>query len=218
MRPVVPILSIVLLTAALEAFAETTPALAASAPERPWAVGLRGGYTGIPNFVLGGLFDRYQPVSGYYLEAVAARRIRSFTLYASVTATRAGADTGVWQRGPTKIPNEVAINVTFLSADALFDWEIPLHPRFAFHFGAGVGLGALFGTITSKECANLAGSCIITPTTPTRDRVAEDAWPLYPVLHLVAGARVNLVERLSLRVDFDFRNAFGFGLGVFWEI
>lgn len=187
-------------------------------PERDWAVGLRSGYTTIPNAVLGAIFARYKPINGWFLEGVAVRKWRGFRIYASMTGTRAQADTGVWQRGPTKTPNEVSIDVGFFSMDAVFDWEVRLHKRFAFHFGAGLGIGFLFGTISSKECANLAGACIYLPNAPTRDRKAEDGWPLYPVLHLVAGTRIDLIDRLSLRVDFDFRNAFGFGLGLFWEI
>jgi hypothetical protein len=205
----------VLLWPALAA-AEAT--LARPWTEQPWAVGVRGGYTTIPNFLLGALFTRYVPVNGFFLEGVAARRIRGFTLYASLTGTRAQADKGVWQRGPTKTPNDVTLDIAFLSADALFDWEWRLHRRFALHLGAGVGLGFLFGTISSQECTNLAGACIIAPNTPTRDRKAEDGWPIYPVLHLVAGARIDLAAGWSMRVDFDFRNAFGVALGVFYEL
>jgi hypothetical protein len=197
---------------------ETGAGSSVAAPrERLWAAGVRGGYTTVPNFVLGAFFSRYMPVNGYFLEGVAVRKLKSLRIHASLTATRGSADSGVWQRGPTKTPNEVFVNVTFLSADALFDWEVPLHRRFAFHFGAGVGLGVLFGTISSYECQNLAGACVYPQGQAPRDRKAE-GWPLYPVLHLVAGARVNLTQELSLRADFDFRNAFGVALGLFYEI
>ena len=204
------------------------PALAAADPqpdlaarfeaEHPWSVGLRSGYTTIPNMILGGLYTRYMPVNGWFLEGVGARKIGGFTLYTSLAVTRAQADTGIWQRDQFKTPNEVSLDIAFLSAEALFDWEVPLHKVFGFHFGAGVGLGFLFGTISSKECQNLAGACIYTPSSPTRDRKAEDGWPIYPVLHLVAGVRFHVVEKLFINVDFDFRNAFGFGIGVFYTL
>jgi hypothetical protein len=187
-------------------------------PEHPWGVGFRGGYTTIPNFILGGFFDKYVPVNGYFLEGVASRKFGSFTLYASLTATRATADKGIWQRGPTKTPSEVVIDLSFVSADAVFDWELRLHKRFAFHFGAGLGMGFLFGTLSSQDCNFIGGACVFIQGQPPKDQKAESGWPIYPVLHLVAGARIDLAEQWSLRVDFDFRNAFGVALGVFYEI
>lgn len=200
----------------------TPSAAAGPRREAAWGIGLRSGYTTIPNFILGSLFDKYKPVNGWFIEAVASRRIKGLTLLLSMTGTFASADKGVWQRGPTKTPNDVAIDLGLWSADAVFDYEVRLHSRFALHFGAGIGLGALFGTISSTECAFVmignVQTCRTDPNQPPRDRKAEDSWPLYPILHVVAGARVDLWDRLSLRIDFDFRNAFGLGVGLFWEL
>jgi hypothetical protein len=200
--------------------AETTESAPPLAAAHLWAVGVRSGYTTIPNFILGAIFNRYKPVNGFFVEGVGARRIKGFTLYMSLSVTHAMAEKGIWQRSEAKTPNDVEIGATFVAADAVFDWEVSLHRRLALHFGAGLGLGALFGTIKSQECqiAYLAGVPICNPTAPPRDRIAESAWPIFPVLHLVAGARVNVAERFSLRVDFDFRNAFGVALGVFYEL
>jgi hypothetical protein len=196
---------------------ESAPPLPAAPP---WVVGVRSGYTTLPNFVLGALFERYKPVNGLFVEGVGAHRFKGFTLYWSLSVTHAMAEKGIWQRSSAKTPNEVEIGATFVAADAVFDWEVSLHRRLALHFGAGLGLGALFGTIQSQECqiANLAGVPVCNPIAPPRDRISESAWPLFPVLHLVAGARVNVSDRWSLRVDFDFRNAFGVALGVFYAL
>ena len=205
-----------------------TPLPTAAAPvvdassKSVWGLGLRSGYTTIPNFILGSLFERYKPINGWFIEAVASRRVKGLTLLLSMTGTFASADRGIWQRGPTKTPNDVSIDIGLWSADAVFDYEVRLHSRFALHFGAGIGLGALFGTISSHECAlGMLGNvttCTFDQSQPSRDRKAEDSWPLYPILHVVAGMRIDLWDRLSMRVDFDFRNAFGLGVGFFWEL
>lgn len=217
-----PFFALLILSLSLSrAAAQPAPVTAPPPPAHPWSVGLRSGYTTIPNFVLGGLFDLYKPVNGYFIEAVGGRKMKAFTLYTSLSVTRAGADTGAWWRGDPKIPNNVVIDVTFLGFEALFDWEVRFHRQFALHFGAGVGFGFLFGTIASQDCVldvTRTRCQQPAPGAPTRDRIAEDAWPIYPVLHLVAGAHIDLAYGLSVRIDFDFRNAFGFGIGLLYAI
>lgn len=200
-----------------------SPFPAPVAEPNPWSVGLRTGYTTIPNAILGALLTQYMPVNGWFIEGVAGRRMKGFTLYLSLSGTLVGSDRGIWQRGPTKTPNDVSLSLGLLAADALFDWEVRLHKRFAFHFGAGLGIGILFGTINSIECTNATAiginQCSLPGTTPpVRDRKAEDSWPVYPILHLVAGAHIDLIDKLALRIDFDFRNAFGLGIGLFYQL
>ena len=185
----------------------------------PWSIGIRSGYTTVPNAILGGFFDKYMPVNGYFFEAVVGRKIRGFTLYTGLTATRAQADRGIWQRNLNKLPDEISMDFTVLSVEALFDWEVRLHPRFAFHFGAGLGIGGLIGSISSQQCTqiNNTGSCAFIPGAPTKDKASEGI-PLYPILHLVAGTRIQLVDKLALTVDFDFRDAFGIAFGIFYAL
>jgi len=197
-----------------------SPFASPPAAANPWSVGIRSGYATIPNGILGALYDHYMPVNGYFVEAVVGRKWKGLTIYTGLTVTHLGADHGIWQRSALKTPNGLDIDVTMLSAEALFDWEVRLHKRFAFHFGAGIGLGGLFGSVSSKDCTSvnfITGQCTTSPNEPTKDKLA-DGWPVYPVLHLTIGVHIDLIEKLALRVDFDFRNAFGFGLGLFYTL
>ncbi len=187
----------------------------------PWSVGIRSGYTTIPNAILGAFFDKYMPVNGWFLETVVGRKVKGFTVYTGLTVTRASSDPGTWQRSAAKLPEQSSIDFAVFSAEALFDWEVRLHPRFAFHFGAGIGIGGAIGSISSQGCSfvvvNGALRCQPNDSSAIRDKLNE-GWPIYPILHLVAGTKINIIEKLALTIDFDFRNAFGIGFGIFYAI
>jgi len=184
----------------------------------PWSVGIRTGYTTIPNAILGAFFDSYMPVNGWFLEAVVGRKIKGFTLYTGLTFTRVQSDKGTWQRSAQKLPDQISMDFVIISAEALFDWEVRLHQRFAFHFGAGIGFGGLVGSISAVGCTKVNNTiCLPNENAPTKDKAAE-GFPIYPVLHLVAGTKINIIEKLALTIDFDFRNAFGIGFGLFYTL
>lgn len=177
-------------------------------------MGVRGGYTLIPDFIMSAIMSKFQSTSGGYVDVFGTRQWRSVALHFGTSFTRFGAPTGIWQRNPQKIPNLVVVSANFLAFEAMADWEIRAHRKVAFHGGIGAGIGFAFGTIESDEVDN-AGRVI--PGTH-RNRLQEDGWPIYPVLRWVLGWRFDLADHAVLRLDFDFRNTFGFALGFTYEI
>ena len=154
---------------------DATPAPAAAAPpgdstppadnlepitnvyEKPaktyYFIGLRYRATIIPKFMMNLFVDEGTTVVSHSFGLELDVRRDDFSIIPSITYTSLGfGDTLFRQKGQPDIPQNYSdvnsgLNAIFVSADIL--WSKPISPNVSFEYGAGFGIGAIFGTLTN---------------------------------------------------------------------
>jgi hypothetical protein len=110
-------------------------------------------------------------------------------------------------------------NLALLGFDVSFIWHTKIIPHVFLRYGAGIGLGFVTGDIKKVECN--AGSTNLDANTCTENPASfetVDKPPVVPIVNLLVGLRVNIVDKLTLNVEVGFRDMFytGVGLGYFF--
>jgi hypothetical protein len=110
-------------------------------------------------------------------------------------------------------------NLALWGIDVSFIWHTQILPHFFLRYGAGIGLGIVTGDIRKVECnagsTNLdANTCTENPT--SFETVSKP--PVVPIVNLLIGLRINIVDKLSVNAEFGFRDMLyaGVGLGYFF--
>ena len=143
--------------------------------------------------VLGFEYDNLSPDDGYWLEK---------------------GDDGV---SPGQYPDFVDFDgLSWFTTDLTFMFHTPMSEKVAFRYGAGFGLGIVFGDAlqTDQVCS---GSDF---ETQCMDRTGGDAQiddpadipPVFPVVNLILGTQFRPSRSLSINLEAGLRTVFFFGI------
>jgi hypothetical protein len=108
---------------------------------------------------------------------------------------------------------------SMISLDGTFVWHTELTDFLQLRYGAGIGIGFLLGNIvkTKTTCSSTTtvdqlddpNVCMQSATSRNADKP-----PVVPIVNLLLGLRIKLVEQLSANVEIGFRDVFFGGLSV----
>ncbi len=116
-------------------------------------IGLRYRMTVIPQFLMNLFVDDGTTFISHSFGAELDIRRDDFSIIPSVTYTTLGfGDTLFHQKGQADVAQNYSdvssgLNAIFVSADIL--WSKPISRHFSFEYGAGLGIGAIFGSLTN---------------------------------------------------------------------
>jgi hypothetical protein len=110
-------------------------------------------------------------------------------------------------------------NFALWSFDVSFIWHTQIVPRLFLRYGAGIGLGFVTGDMRKVECQG--GSINLDNNTCTENPPnfeTVDKPPVVPIVNLLIGLRLNIVDKLSVNAEVGFRDMFysGVSLGYFF--
>lgn len=191
-----------------------------------WGVGARLRYISVPNWLLGLFLDHATQLSSYSIGGEIVRRKGDLDIAVSIDWTDANADAGLFlEKGDNPANPATAPDYTtfedfgMISADVSFIWHANLHERFQLRYGGGIGVGIMTGKINQEATVCPAGttaSQLDDPNHCTRTGMVEEADvpPALPVVNVLLGGRVKIMDQLTLNIEGGFRNAFFFGAGL----
>jgi opacity protein-like surface antigen len=166
-----------------------------------WGLLVRGGYFGLPNFIVDELFVQHPDVTGYSVGAEiryhgegGGRGVSSIGL-AVETAT--ASMNGDWQQSETDKVVNAKGDVSMLAFTLTGYWS--LFPTWYLHPYIGIGIGA----------AHLKGSYEAVYEDTSGKKIAADIW--IPVLHIPVGLAVELGKQLQLTVEGRFLDGIAIG-------
>lgn len=179
-------------------------------PESRLGIGLRLRQVYLPEAMLE-LFLEDVPGSashiGYGIELI--REKGNFIISLGAEYESIAAAEGVWIDKGESIPQDEPDYVQFkdfswLTFDALFTWQQPLHSTFSLRAGAGVGLGILMGEIlrTDYRCtSDDTGDCSLSPTAQNINTPESAIPPVFPVINVVVGAQIRPAANLAINIE-----------------
>jgi hypothetical protein len=204
--------------------AEAAPAVTASASAVKWGVGLRVRQVFFPEGMLE-LFLEDAPSGvghpGFGLEAV--RRKANFDIVLALDYSSITPEDGLYvEKGdtpgqPGEDPDLVEFDgLALLGLDVSFIWHAALGEKFAFRYGAGLGIAAVLGKFyqTDTECSSMQlDSCDPITSGGQVHEEQEDVPPVVPLVNILVGARYQPTPELSFHLDAGFRDLFYVGIG-----
>lgn len=187
-------------------------AAAPAAPTVQWGLGVRARNVRLPQFVAELFVDR-APGSGsnFGLGLELVRRRGDVELQLGFEYEQLSMTKGIWIEKGKPIPENEVDFVEFdgfgwfsLEATALL--HTPLSKHFALRYGAGLGLGVLFGEVThvDRGCTDsTVDSCTV--ETMGGAKIPYDLPPVLPVINAVFGAQIRPVENMTINVEAGIR-------------
>jgi len=158
-----------------------------------------------------------------------SRRKGKFELVLGVEYESVSPDDGFWlDKGddpnvPAETPDFLEFNgLAWLTADVAFLYNAAVSDQVSFRFGAGLGLGVVFGEIlqTDSLCDpgtnadNIQSGCRKNPDAAQVNDPA-DLPPVFPVVDLfIVGLQFRPIEKLSLNLEAGIRTVGFFGLST----
>ena len=231
-------LNVILLTIGRGAYAEDDPALdederaalasdraaqaaAVSAPTRvQWGVGLRTRFVSIPKGLIE-LFVEQAPsgVSSFGIGLEGIRRRGNFEITVGVEFESLETDEGVYIENGDMIPaDEVDLvefdNFSWVTADVSFVWHKPVGEKFAFRYGAGLGLGIVLGKVLQTDYQCSGGSvdtCLEKPMAENVRKESSSVPPVVPVINVIVGAQIRPIKNLAINLEGGLRTALYLG-------
>jgi opacity protein-like surface antigen len=143
--------------------------------------------------VLGLEYEKVSPKDGYWLEK--------------------GDDPEVPGQAPDLVEFE---GLSWFTVDLTFAFRSDINEQLSFRYGAGFGLGLVFGEAyqTDSVCTgrNIQEDC--TPITGGGGQIRDPAGipPVFPVVNLLAGLQYRPTEKMTVNLEAGMRTLFFFGL------
>ena len=151
------------------------------------------------------------------------RRKGEFELVLGLEYENVSPDDGYWlEKGddgvsPGQFPDFVEFDgLSWFTADLTFMFHTLMSEKVAFRYGAGFGLGIVFGDAlqTDSTCTgpNFDEQC--TPITGGGGQINDpaDIPPVFPVVNLILGAQFRPSKKVSINVEGGLRTLFFFGI------
>jgi hypothetical protein len=145
------------------------------------------------------------------------RRKANFEVQLGVEYEKISMDSGIWIESGKPIPENEADFVEFdnfgwFTLEATFLFHTPLTKNLAIRYGAGAGVGVLFGEVThvDRGCTSSdPESC--TMETNGGQKIAYDLPPVMPVLNAVIGLQLRPLEKMTINIEGGIRTLPFFG-------
>jgi hypothetical protein len=143
--------------------------------------------------VLGFEYDNLSPEDGYWLEK---------------------GDDGVT---PGQYPDFVDFDgLSWFTTDLTFVFHSPISDKVAFRYGAGFGLGVVFGdalqTDTTCTGTDFENDCTLDTGAGSQVNDPADIPPVFPVVNLLLGAQFRPSRSVSINLEGGLRTVFFFGI------
>lgn len=143
--------------------------------------------------VLGFEYESLSPSDGYWLEK---------------------GDDGT---SPGQTPDFVDFDgLSWFTTDLTFMFHSPMSEKVAFRYGAGFGLGIVFGdalqTDTNCTGTDFENDCTLDTGGGAQVNDPADIPPVFPVVNLILGAQFRPSRQVSINVETGLRTLFFFGI------
>lgn len=194
-------------------------AVTSEGPATEWGLGIRLRNVRIPQAMVELFVDRATAGgSNYGIGVDLVRRKADFEVQLGVEYEKLSMDKGIWIESGKPIPENEADFVEFndfgwFTLEATFLFHTPLTKILALRYGAGAGVGVLFGDVThvDRGCESSdPESCTI--ETNGGQKIAYDLPPVMPVLNAVVGLQVRPIEKMTINVEGGIRTLPFFGV------
>jgi hypothetical protein len=188
-------------------------------PATEWGLGIRLRNVRIPQALVELFVDRATAGgSNYGIGVDLVRRKADFEVQLGVEYEKLSMDKGIWIESGKPIPENEADFVEFndfgwFTLEATFLFHTPLTKVLALRYGAGAGVGVLFGDVTHVDRACESSdpeSCTV--ETNGGQKIAYDLPPVMPVLNAVVGLQVRPIEKMTINVEGGIRTLPFFGV------
>ncbi|HET6610611.1 MAG TPA: hypothetical protein VFG83_01415 [Kofleriaceae bacterium] len=212
----------VAMTAIIAVASFSAPARADETTDEPavdYGVGLRLRQVYVPEALIE-LFveDASSGVSHTGFGGEVIRRHGNFELSLGIEYEHINPDDGLWlEKGDTPgEPGESPDFVEFdgfgwVDADVTFAWHKPINDVLAFRYGAGFGLGIIFGDVLQTDTLCQPGGNInscdpVESGAQGQYKDNADLPPVFPVINLLAGLQLRPVENLTIDIEVGLRS------------
>lgn len=150
------------------------------------------------------------------------RRKGNFELVLGFEYENLSPDDGYWlEKGddgvtPGQFPDFIDFDgLSWFTTDLTFMFHTPMSESVAFRYGAGFGLGIVFGDAlqTDQVCSgpDFETQCMDAPGGEQVDDPA-DIPPVFPVVNLILGTQFRPSRKVSINIETGIRTVFFFGL------
>jgi hypothetical protein len=151
------------------------------------------------------------------------RRKGNFELVLGFEYENLSPDDGYWlEKGddgvtPGQFPDFIDFDgLSWFTTDLTFMFHAPMSEKVAFRYGAGFGLGIVFGDAlqTDSTCTGTDFESDCTPNTGGGGQIMDpaDIPPVFPVVNLIIGTQFRPSRSISINVETGIRTVFFFGL------
>lgn len=190
----------------------------AEGPETEWGVGIRLRNVRLPQGLVELFVDKATGGgSDYGIGFDLVRRKANFEVQLGVEYEKLSMDEGIWIESGKPIPENEADFVEFdnfgwFTLEATFLFHTPITKNLAIRYGAGAGVGVLFGEVThvDRGCTSSdPASC--TMETNGGQKIAYDLPPVMPVLNAVIGLQIRPLEKMTINIEGGIRTLPFFG-------
>jgi opacity protein-like surface antigen len=157
--------------------------------KKGWGIGVKGGYFGVPDFVLDRIFEEHPSVSGstFGIEArYYGRTDKVFNLSLSLDYGTFSSD-GYWRKEAADERKYGKIEGSLVSLTATAIWNILPTKTVNPYLGIGLGVGQLKGTGKSED-------------------EEESVSATVPVLHIPLGINIRPSDRFHIDLEGGFRD------------
>jgi hypothetical protein len=187
-------------------------------PETEWGLGVRLRNVRIPRAMVELFVDKATGSgSNYGFGVDLVRRKADFEVQLGVEYEKLSMDEGIWIESGKPIPQNEADFVEFndfgwFTLEATFLFHTPITKNLAIRYGAGAGVGVLFGEVThvDRGCTSSdPESC--TEETNGGQKIAYDLPPVMPVLNAVLGLQLRPLEKMTINIEGGIRTLPFFG-------
>jgi hypothetical protein len=191
----------------------------AEGPETEWGLGIRLRNVRIPKAMVELFVDRATAGgSNYGIGVDLVRRKANFEVQLGVEYEKLSMDEGIWIESGKPIPQNEADFVEFndfgwFTLEATFLFHTVLTKQLAIRYGAGAGIGVLFGEVThvDRGCTSSdPASCDM--ETNGGQKIPYDLPPVMPVLNAVIGLQVRPLEKMTINIEGGIRTLPFFGV------
>jgi hypothetical protein len=212
---------------------EVARAQEAQAPKKSeLAVGARARMVFMPEAVLNLFLDHSTSMMSFGIGGEVVRRKGDFDIVFGLEYDSIGPESGLYLESGDVPDQNCVVNgqcpdyVTFdnfavLGFDVSFIWHARLAgDRVMLRYGAGIGVGLVLGEIYTTDTSCPAGTTVDDLDDPNHcpqmgSRMAEDdVPPVVPIVNVLLGARIKLIDKLTLNIEGGFRDVFFVGAGL----
>lgn len=195
------------------------PVATTEGPETEWGLGIRLRNVRIPKAMVELFVDRATAGgSNYGIGVDLVRRKANFEVQLGVEYEKLSMDEGIWVESGKPIPQNEADFVEFndfgwFTLEATFLFHTVLTKQLAIRYGAGAGIGVLFGEVTHVDRACTSSdpaSCDM--ETNGGQKIPYDLPPVMPVLNAVIGLQVRPLEKMTINIEGGIRTLPFFGV------